>query len=128
MSNWFDDDPFENLVEEIFGRNNPNSRRKEHFTQGEEDERVIDVLEDESRAYLIFELSGYEKEDVSITVRGKTIEILIHKKNVEGIKDYLAQKLAVGMKYSRNLPEQINPRKFDYTLKNGILEIKFNKK
>lgn len=127
MADFFNDDPFESIFEEFFGRARPGVRRRQ-FIRGEDEERVIDVLEDGKKAYLIFELPGYEEEDVSINLKGKTIEISIEKKNVEGMKEYLAQKLSTGMKYTRTLPDSINPKNFEYSLKNGILEIKFDSK
>ena len=128
MADWFwDNDPFESIIEEFFGRGRYAGGRREHIIRGEDDERVIDVIEDENHAYLIFELPGYEEGDVSISVKGKTLEISLSKKNTEGMKEYLAQKLSSGLKYTRTLPEQLNSRDYEYTFKNGILEIKFNK-
>lgn len=127
MADWFNDDPFDSIFEEFFGRSRPGFRKREKFIIGEDEERVIDVIDTGDKAYLIFELPGYNEEDVSIDIRGRTIEISIEKRNVEGIKEYLAQKLSAGLRYARKLPDSINPKNFEYTLKNGILEIKFDK-
>ena len=125
---FFDDDPFDEIVREFFGGSRLPRRKKESFIQGENEERIIDVLDDKDCAYVIFELPGFEEKDVSIQIKGRTIEVNIKKRNVEEIKEYLAQKLAAGMHYTRILPEFINQKNFEYTLKNGILEIKFDKK
>lgn len=127
MADWFNDDPFDSIFEEFFGGSRPGFRKREKFIIGEDEERVIDVIDTGDKAYLIFELPGYNEEDVSIDIRGRTIEISIEKRNVEGIKEYLAQKLSAGLRYTRKLPDSINPKNFEYTLKNGILEIKFDK-
>ncbi|MBI2631910.1 Hsp20/alpha crystallin family protein [Candidatus Pacearchaeota archaeon] len=127
MADWFNDDPFDGIFEEFFGRGRPGFKRREKFIVGEDEERTVDVIEVGDKAYLIFELPGFDEEDVSINTKGKTIEISIEKKNVDGIKEYLAQKLASGLKYARKLPDSISPKNFSYSLKNGILEIKFDR-
>lgn len=126
MDDFFSDDPFEDIFEEFFGKRR--GIRREHFIRGEEEERVIDFLEDEKNIYLVFELPGYEEEDVFVNVKGKTIEISVEKKNLEGVKEYLARKLSEGIRYIRNLPAGVDGKNFNHSLKNGILEIKFNKK
>ena len=126
MADFFDEDPFESIFEEFFGKARPS--RREAFARGESEERIIDVLEDEDYFYFVFELPGYEEGDVSISVKGRAIEIVIEKKNIDGIKEYLAQKLSAGIKYRKILPDYIHAKNFEYTLKNGILEIKFARK
>ncbi len=124
---FFDDDPFDNIIEEFFGR--PKTRyRREQFIKGEDEERVIDFIETDEKVYLIFELPGYIEKDVTVEINGKNIEITAQKKNLENVKDYLAQKLSHGMHYKRTFPDYINTKKFTHTIKNGILEITFDKK
>jgi HSP20 family molecular chaperone IbpA len=122
----FGSDPFD-LFREFFGES-PRRRYKKNFIEGEEEERVIDVIESEDKAFLVFELPGYSEDDIFVNVTGKTIEIIASKKNSEGVKEYLAQKLKQGIKYKRTLPDFVSTKKFDYTQKNGILEVAFNKK
>ena len=124
---FFDDDPFENIVEEFFGRHKPFGSKREQFIRGEGEERVIDFIETNDKVYLIFELPGYSEEDVTVELKGRHIEITAQKNNLENIKEYLAQKLSKGLRYKRTLPDFINPKKFDCTIKNGILEIIFQK-
>jgi|SRR3989338_6615481 len=126
---FFDDDPFDNIIEEFFGRSRPRTRyKREQFIKGEDEERVIDFIETDEKVYLIFEIPGYIEKDVTVEINGKNIEITAQKKNLENVKDYLAQKLAYGMHYKRALPDYINTKKFTHTIKNGILEITFDKK
>lgn len=128
MSDFFDDesDPFDSIFQEFFGRGRGGIKR--NFVRGEGEERVIDLLEEGKKIYLIFEVPGYEEEDLQINIKGRVLEITIKKKDTEGIKEYLAQKLSTGIRMSRNLPESINTKDYDYTIKNGVLEIVFNKK
>lgn len=127
---FFDDDPFDSIIDEFFGRrgHGREGRRKEAFIRGEDEERVIDFIEDGDKIYLIFELAGYNEKDVVVVVNGKSIEITAQKKNLDKVRDYLAEKLSKGIHYKRNLPEFVNPKKFSQSLKNGILEIVFEKK
>jgi len=126
---FFDDDPFESIVEEFFGRTRPSfARRKEQFISGEDEERVIDFVETDDKVYLIFETPGYTENDVSVVASGNHIEIKAQKKNFDNVKEYLAQKLSHGLHYKRVLPNFISSKKFDYSVKNGILEIIFEKK
>ena len=130
---FFDDDSFENIIDEFFGRSRGfgtgrQSKRRETFVRGEEEERVIDFIEDEDKVYLVFELSGYNEKDVVVVINGKSIEITAQKKILDGVKEYLAQKLLQGAHYKRNLPDFINPKKFSHNLRNGILEVCFEKR
>ena len=130
MADWFDEDPFDDIIKNFFGQGGlPRSRySREAISEGEEEQRVIDFIENGKSAYLIFELPGYVEEDLDINAEGNKIEINVGKKDVDGIKEYLAQKLSQGITYTKSLPNFINPKTLKYTLKNGILEIKFDKK
>lgn len=129
MADFFEDDPFEEIVREFFGHNGISKQRprRETAITGESEERIIDAIQDEENSYLIFELPGFNEEDVSINIKGAIIEIIVKKKNVEEIKDYLAERLSHGFKYSRKLPNFISTKDYGYTLKNGVLEIKFGR-
>ncbi len=123
---FFDDDQFEDIVREFFG-DFPVRRRREQFINGEEEDRSTDYVEDDKKIYLVFELAGYEEGDVSIVVRGNELEINAQKLNGEEIRDYLHQKLRSGMSIKKELPRIINQKKFSHTMKNGILEVVFDK-
>jgi len=124
------DDPFEEIVREFFGGNGrPKARqRRESIIGNEDEERVMDFMEDEDNLYLIFEIAGYNEEDVSINIKGRILEIIAEKKDVEGIREYLARKLSTGLRYKKTLQDFINIKNYTHTFKNGILEIKFEKK
>jgi HSP20 family molecular chaperone IbpA len=128
MSDFFEDDTFEDILEQFFRGSRTKIDGRERFARGETEERVIDALDDEDSSYLIFELPGYEKEDVNIETEGRTIEIIIEKKNFDNVKEYLSKKLSERVRFTRNLPITIYPKSSEFTMKNGILEIKFKKK
>ncbi|GEM_PF-949383 len=124
-----DEDPFDSIVREFFG-GEPLHRRKrrEQFIRGEDEERKIDFVEDEDYVYFIFELPGFSEKDVSVIVNGRELEISAEKVNGEGIQDYLHQKLRQGLVIRRELPNFVSNKGFSHTIKNGVLEIVFNKK
>ncbi|NCN99390.1 hypothetical protein COU62_01980 [Candidatus Pacearchaeota archaeon CG10_big_fil_rev_8_21_14_0_10_35_219] len=123
---FFDDDPFESIFEEFFS---PGRRvnRKGQFIRSEEDERVSDFIESGNEIYLVFELPGYNEEDIMIMANKGELEIKVQKKSEE-VQSYLSQKLKQGLVMKRTLPKFVDTKKFSHTMKNGILEIKFKKK
>lgn len=128
---FFDDDPFDDIIREFFGNRTglgPVRKKREHVIRGEEEDRVIDFLETEDAFYLIFELPGYTEKEVMATVKGRDVEIRAQKKRQEGVQDYLMQKLQHGVLYNKTLPSFMNSKKFSFTMKNGVLEIAFEKK
>ncbi len=125
---FFDDDPFNEIVREFFGSSST-QRKNNTFIQGEEEDRSIDFVEDQDYIYIIFELPGYTKKDISVSVKGNLLEIkALKKEGCENIQSYLSQKLCKGMLIQKTIPKFINPKNFKYTLENGILEIIFSKK
>ena len=70
----FNNDPFESIVREFFGQT-PKRRYEKKFIESEDEERVIDLIESDGKAFFIFELPGYDEDDVFVNVSGKTIEI-----------------------------------------------------
>jgi len=125
---FFDDDNnFDDIVRQFFGENGRRGYRRE-YAGNEDEERIIDFIEEGNEFFVIFEMPGYDKEDVNVEVNGRVMEIVAKKKGREEIKDYLAQKLALGIKYRKNLPDFVNPKEFSYSLVNGVLEIKFDRK
>ena len=126
---FFDDDPFDSIVREFFGQTSINRERgiRKSFIQGEGEDRVIDFIEDENLIYLVFEFPGFNEKDVSISVKGNWIEIHIKKAGNEKMQDYLYEKLTHGLSVKKRLPEFVTAKNFNYTMRNGILEISFNK-
>ncbi|MGC9309143.1 MAG: Hsp20/alpha crystallin family protein [Candidatus Nanoarchaeia archaeon] len=122
---FFDDDPFEDIVREFF-RGRP--VRRNQFIRGEEEDRESDYIEDKNAVYLIFELPGYNKKDVSIIIKGKNLEINAKKTNQEDMQDYLHKKLKHGFSIQKQLPDYVDKNKIDYTMKNGVLEIVLKKR
>ncbi len=125
--NFFDDDPFEEIVREFFGNSPVRRTRKRQFIHGEGEDRVIDFIEDDKKIYLIFELPGFNEKDISIKIKSQTLEISAKKSNEEGIQTYLNQKLRQGIFIKKNLPHIINKNKMKYSVNNGVLEIIFDK-
>ena len=123
----FNNDSFEEVIKEFF---EPSSRVKGNGTiiQGEEEDRNIDFIETRDKIYVVFELPGYGKKDVILNVIRNDIEIKIQKKGDELIQNYLKGKLHEGIFFRRSLPKFVNTKKYKYSMKNGILEVVFEKK
>ena len=76
---------------------------------------------------MVFELPGYYEKDISVIAKGKELEIIANKFNGENIQDYLHQKLRQRLHFKKQLPDFINAKSCHHTMRNGILEIVFNK-
>ena len=110
-------DPFEDIVKSFFSNSGARTRRQEDsFTQGEEEDRVIDLIESENKVYIIFELPGFSKKDVVIAVKDNKLTVSARKSDssVNSI--------------TKTLPKYVDSRKMDHTFKNGILEVVFSRK
>ena len=128
---FFDDnDQFESIVREFLGGGNSRIRKSnyEEIIESEGEERVMDFIEDENYVYLIFELPGYNEKDISISIRGRELEIIAKKRSIGEIQNYLIQKLNDGFFIKKNLPNFIKTKNFKHTVKNGVFEIVFIKK
>lgn len=127
---FFDNDQFEEIVREFFGQSGNQKRRRRSgaIIEGEGEERTIDFVEYDGRVYIIFELSGYDEKDVVVLVDKDELEIRAVKNESDSSQSYLLPKLQRGVFYKRTLPEFVNPRKFNYKMKNGVLELVFEKK
>ena len=121
MSFFDDEDDLDAIVREFFG----SAKRRERVIRGEDDERIMDFVEVGNKIFLIFEIPGYSDNDVIVKVGGNNLKITAQRK--DSAKEYLLKKLSKGIRYERVLPNFIDPRKFDYTFRNGILEISFDK-
>ena len=49
------------------------------------------------------------------------------KKIFEKVQSYLSEKLSSGLNIVKVLPDFIKTKKFDYTFRNGVLEVRFKK-
>jgi len=124
----FSNDYFEDILKNFFGSSaTGRGRRREQVIKGEDEERTTDFVEDGKNIYLIFEVQGYGEKDISVSIKGKELEITSKKTKTEGIQEYLSQKLKQGTSIQKKLPVFINTKNFTHTIKNGILEITFNK-
>ena len=125
-----DNDQFEDIIREFLGDSNSRIRRDdyEEIIGGEVEEGIIDFIEDENYIYLIFELPGYDEKDILISIKGRKLEIIVKKKSIGEVQDYLIEKLNTGFFIKKNLPSFIKTKNFKHTLKNGILELVFIKK
>jgi len=126
----FGDDDFFNEIERAFFGQPARARRTSsgNVLQGEREERVIDYIEEDKTVYFVFELAGYSEEDIDVVVNEKELEISAIKKSFENIQDYLSSKLGKGIYFRKSIPDKVKTKKFNWTFKNGILEVKFKKK
>ncbi|MDP2925147.1 MAG: Hsp20/alpha crystallin family protein [Nanoarchaeota archaeon] len=120
---FFDDDPFEELVREFFSNRRGNGN--EPVIEGEEEERTIDFIESDDRIFFIFELPGFSEKDIDVDVKDGKLIVVAKRKNIECCQDYLTQKLKNGTVFRKSLPRFVNIKNFDYTFRNGILEVVF---
>jgi HSP20 family molecular chaperone IbpA len=123
----FDDDHFEEIVNQFFGNGNKQVRRRQ-IIKGEDDERNIDFIENKESVFLIFEFPGFNERDIVVNVNGIHLEIKVEKYNMEGIQTYLIEKLRGGVSINRELPSNVNSKKMNKTMRNGVLELRFDKK
>ena len=124
---FFDDDPFESIVREFFGRGETETSGN-RFIRGEDEERTIDFIKTRDKIFLIFEIPGYSKEDIEVNVKKGEIEIRAKRKDLGKIQGYLSQKLGKGVYFRRTLPKYANEKKLNFTFRNGILEVAFERK
>jgi HSP20 family molecular chaperone IbpA len=125
----FGDDFFDEIERAFFGQ--PGEIRRTstgNVLQGEREERVIDYIEEDNNIYFVFELAGYSEEDINVSVNGKELNISANKRNFENVQDYLSSKLSKGIYFRKTIPNNVKAKKFDWTFKNGILEVKFKRK
>jgi HSP20 family molecular chaperone IbpA len=124
---FFDDDPFEDFVNQFFNRDAGYQRGENEMISGESDERMIDFIETDNDVFIIFELPGYSKEDVEVSVDKAEIEVVAKKKVGESVVPYLAHKLSSGVELRKPLPKSLQKKKHELNFKNGILELRFKK-
>lgn len=124
-------DPFDDIVREFFGKDvGAGSPKKREVIRGESDEGKIDYVEDENNVYLLLEVPGYSDKDVTINISGDNLTVNAAKKeeDIESMPEYMSKKLIKGTSINKTLPENVKAKNFEKTVKNGVLEIKFNKK
>ena len=122
---FFTNDPFQDMVNQMFGQG---GRRTRVARRTEPTEDTEEFVETNDAYYLILETPGYGEDDAFVKAKGKELEIQLAKKNLEGVKHYLVAKLEQGMTIVKTLPEDADPKKVDYTLRNGMLEVSIQKR
>jgi len=125
----FGEDPFEDIIQEFFGPNaRARTRSSGNVIKSEKEERVIDYIDEEEFVYFVFELPGYSREDVDVEVKGRELRISVLKENPEKAQPYLKAKLQKGIYFSKEIPDKVKPKTFEWHFNNGILEVRFKKK
>jgi len=129
---FFDDenDPFEDIVREFFGSPVSGSRRVSRegdVISGEDEERNIDFVESENNFFVVFELPGYDEEDVEVNIKGDNLIVNASKKPSERVAPYMTQKLSHGVHIAKKIPKFIKNKKYETTFINGVLEVSFKK-
>lgn len=123
---FFDDDPFEDIVNEFFGRK-VNKSSSGNVINSEREERVTDYIEEEDFVYFVFELPGLRKEDAEVKLKGNTLNVIVQRKKFENIKDYLKNKLSQEVFFNKEIPVKIK-KEMEWTFNNGVLEVKIKRK
>ena len=127
---WEQDNPFEDIIKNFFGSDLSRTRRARPRTynlNSEEEERIIDFIESKDKVFLIFELPGYDENDLDLKISSEKVSVTVKKKSECPMQEYLSQKLCGGEKIVKTLPEIANHKIYEHTFKNGILEIEFEK-
>lgn len=123
----FGEDPFDRIVREFFG-DTRGFKESNEWIRGEEEERNIDLIQTNDYVYAIFELPGYTKKDINVTVKGNELRISAKANLAESADEYISQKLSNGTIITKLLPKYIEPKGYNLTFKNGVLELCFKKK
>jgi len=123
---FFDDDPFEDFVNQFFNRSSGYQNDNEVIS-GEQDERMIDFIDTDKDVFIVFELPGFSKEDVKVDILKTEIHVVARKKVGESVANYLAHKLGNGVELRKPLPKSLNNKKPQLNFKNGMLELRFKK-
>ncbi|MEN7982472.1 MAG: Hsp20/alpha crystallin family protein [Nanoarchaeota archaeon] len=126
MSFFDDDNGFEDIMNNFFGQNSGYRQRNNEVISGEQDERMIDFIETDKDVFLIFELPGYQKEDVRVEVSKNEIKVVARRKVGESVADYLAHKLSNGIELIKPLPKSLGKKKYELNFSNGVLELRFS--
>ena len=115
---------FDSMLNSFFEEMNTPSQRSNVWRP------AMDVQDLEKQFSLSFSLPGFEKDNITISVKNNTLTLSAEKaavKEDEGVK-YLAREIARGS-YERNieLPENVNTDKIAAEYKSGILTLSIPK-
>lgn len=128
----FGDDFFDEIEKAFFGSAGGGQGRARtssygDVVRGEKEERVIDYIEEDNEVYFVFELPGYDEEDIEISLKGDQLKVEALKKDFSNVKPYLKNKLSQDISYTKTIPVKVK-KDFEKSFKNGILEVRFKRK
>jgi len=128
-----DDDFFGNdmndIVRQFFGEvNGRRTRRPREEIEVEEEDSKVETIDLENEVHFIFDLSGYDEKDLELEVKDKTLIVQVKKKGECKMQDYLSKKLCRGETIKKTLAPYLDVKNFKHSIKNGVLEVKFEKK
>src|SRR3989344_3976985 len=121
-------DPFDSIVRQFFGSNGRGRLRRRTDIDSDERESEIGFVEGNGKVFLIIEMPGFDENDITIDVDERNLEIRAKKRKIEGVKEYLTNRLKEGMIIRKSLPSNASAKKFLHTFRNGILEVALDKK
>ena len=128
-----DDDFFGNdmndIVRQFFGEvNGRRTRRPREEIEVEEEDSKVETIDLENEVHFIFDLAGYDEKDLELEVKDKTLIVQVKKKGECKMQDYLSKKLCRGETIKKTLAPYLDVKNFKHSIKNGVLEVKFEKK
>lgn len=91
---------------------------------------AVDIKDKEGKIVVAADMPGVEKGDISINIRGDTLEISAEKKEEKEEKEegYIRRERSYRKFYrSIPLPTEVDTDKVDATFKNGVLQIEMPK-
>ena len=91
----------------------------------------VNIREDEDHVWLTFELPGMNKEDIKVSLQNNVLTVSgsREEKTEEKDKNYVRTEISTGrFRRSFNLPQQVNVESINAEYKNGMLEVRLDKR
>jgi HSP20 family protein len=91
----------------------------------------VNIREDEDHVWMTFEIPGMSKEDIKVSMQNNVLTVSgsREEKSKSTEKNYVRTEISTGsFRRSFNLPEQIDPDSIEAEYKNGMLEVRLNKR
>ncbi len=124
---FFNDDPFEDIVNQFFG-NHSGTKRRSRVRLKDDEEQNTQFIEEENYVYYIIELPGYQEKDIKVGIQENTLVVSAQAVNNSETQNYLAQKHQEGITIQQVIPAYVKTKNFSKTFKNGVLEVTFAKR
>ena len=124
---FFEDDPFEDIVNQFFG-NHARVRRRPRSRITEDEGQNTQFIEEETYIYFIMELPGYSEKDINLSIKDNVLIISAKTSQKSDAQDYLAQKLKEGIIIQQQVPKDVGTKSLSKTFRNGVLEVTFIKR